>query len=67
MKKLLAIVLLLLPAAWAQAQGLDIGLVSGNEGSLPIAVVAMPYQGGQGAPDTAVCSTGSQFTSRLPR
>jgi TolB protein len=54
MKKLLAIVLLLFPAAWAQAQGLDIGLVSGNEGSLPIAVVAMPYQGSQGAPDTAV-------------
>jgi TolB protein len=42
--------LLLLPWSAAQAQGLDIGLVSGNEGSLPIVVVPMPYQGSMGAP-----------------
>jgi TolB protein len=40
----------------AQGQGLDIGLVSGNEGSLPIAVVPMPYQGSAGAPDTDVAA-----------
>ena len=45
---------LLLPWSAAQAQGLDIGLVSGNEGSLPITVVPMPYQGSAGAPDTDV-------------
>ena len=55
-KTLLALLLLLLPAAWAQAQGLDIGLVSGNEGSLPIAVVAMPYQGHGTVPDTDVAA-----------
>lgn len=54
--KLLALMLLslLLPWSAAQAQGLDIGLVSGNEGSLPITVVPMPYQGSAGAPDTDV-------------
>ncbi len=56
MKKLFALFVLLLPAALVQAQGLDIGLVSGNEGSLPIAVVAMPYQGRAGAPDTDVAA-----------
>jgi TolB protein len=50
----LALLFLLLPWSAAQAQGLDIGLVSGNEGSLPITVVPMPYQGSAGAPDTDV-------------
>jgi TolB protein len=56
MRRLLALLLLLLPIAAVQAQGLDIGLVSGNEGSLPIAVVPMPYQGSAGAPDTDVAA-----------
>ncbi len=34
---------LLLPAGLVRAQGLDIGLVTGNESALPIAVVPMPY------------------------
>ena len=55
MKRLLALLLfLLLPLSLANAQGLDIGLVSGNEGSLPIAVVPMPYQGSGTAPDTDI-------------
>ena len=54
MKRLLTLLLFLLPLSMAQAQGLDIGLVSGNEASLPIAVVPMPYQGAAGAPDTDV-------------
>ena len=54
MKRLLTFVLLLLPMAFAQAQGLDIGLVSGNEASLPIAVLPMPYQGSASAPDADV-------------
>jgi TolB protein len=54
MKYLLALLFLLLPLSAAQAQGLDIGLVSGNEGSLPIAVVPMPYRGTAAAPDTDV-------------
>ncbi len=54
MKRLLALLLLFLPFSLAGAQGLDIGLVSGNEGSLPIAVVPMPYQGSAAAPDTDV-------------
>ncbi len=54
MKRLLTLVLLLLPFSMLHAQGLDIGLVSGNEASLPIAVVPMPYQGSAGAPDTDV-------------
>jgi TolB protein len=56
MKRFLLLVLLSLGATFAQAQGLDIGLVSGNEGSLPIAVVPMPYQGAAGAPDTDVAA-----------
>ena len=56
MRRLLALLLLLLPFSLVQAQGLDIGLVSGNEGSLPIAVVPMPYQGSGGAPDTDVAA-----------
>ncbi len=54
MKRLLCWFLLLLPASLVQAQGLDIGLVSGNEASLPIVVVPMPYQGRNAAPDTDV-------------
>ena len=45
MRRLLALLLLLLPISLVQAQGLDIGLVSGNEGSLPIAVVPMQPPG----------------------
>ena len=45
---------LLLPLSAAQAQGLDIGLVVGNESALPITVVPMPYQGSGTAPDTDV-------------
>ena len=56
MRRLLALLFLLLPFSLVQAQGLDIGLVSGNEGSLPIAVVPMPYQGAGPAPDTDVAS-----------
>jgi len=57
MRRLLALVLLLIPFATVQAQqGLDIGLVTGNEGSLPITVVPMPYQGSAGAPDTDVAA-----------
>src|SRR4249919_1258933 len=56
MKVLLALLLLIVPLAGVQAQGLDIGLVSGNEGSLPIVVVPMPYQGSGGAPDTDVAA-----------
>jgi TolB protein len=54
MKRLAIWLLLLLPASMVQAQGLDIGLVSGNEASLPIVVVPMPYQGHNAAPDTDV-------------
>ena len=54
MKRLLTLLLLLLPLSSLHAQGLDIGLVSGNEGSLPIAVVPMPYQGSAGTPDADV-------------
>jgi TolB protein len=57
MRRLLALVLLLIPFTAVQAQqGLDIGLVTGNEGSLPITVVPMPYQGSSGAPDTDVAA-----------
>ena len=41
---------LLLPAGLVRAQGLDIGLVTGNESALPIAVVPMPYLGTSVAP-----------------
>jgi TolB protein len=55
---LLAVALLLaapfLTPATAAAQGLDAGVVSGNEAALPIAVVPMPYQGGGVAPETDV-------------
>jgi len=56
MRRLLALLLLLIPFGVVQAQGLDIGLVSGNEGSLPIVVVPMPYQGAGPAPDTDVAA-----------
>lgn len=54
MKRLLALLLLLLPLGSVHAQGLDIGLVVGNESALPIAVVPMPYLGSNVAPDTDV-------------
>ena len=54
MKRLLTLFLFLLPVSLLHAQALDIGLVSGNEASLPIAVVPMPYQGSGAAPDTDV-------------
>ncbi|MGH8050479.1 MAG: Tol-Pal system beta propeller repeat protein TolB [Arenimonas sp.] len=41
-------------AAPLSAQVLDLGVISGNEGSLPIAVVPMVYQGKLAAPDTQV-------------
>jgi TolB protein len=59
MKRLLTLIFLTICAfavSPARGQGLDIGLVSGNEGSLPIAVVPMPYQGAAGAPDTDVAA-----------
>ena len=59
MKRLLCLVFLTicsLAVSQAHGQGLDIGLVSGNEGSLPIAVVPMPYQGAGVAPDTDVAA-----------
>jgi len=56
MRRLLALLLLFIPIAAVQAQSLDIGLVTGNEGSLPITVVPMPYQGSAGAPDTDVAA-----------
>jgi len=43
-------------AAPAFAQGLDVGLVSGNDAALPIAVVPMEYQGSSAKPDTDVAS-----------
>jgi len=59
MKRLLCLMFLTLcavAAPHAHGQGLDIGLVSGNEGSLPIAVVPMPYQGAGAAPDTDIAA-----------
>jgi TolB protein len=47
---------LLLPIGQARAQGLDIGLVTGNESALPIAVVPMPYMGTSVAPDTDIAA-----------
>ena len=47
---------LLLPAGFVRAQGLDIGLVTGNESALPIAVVPMPYLGSSVAPDTDIAA-----------
>ncbi len=40
----------------AFAQGLDVGLVSGNDAALPIAVVPMEYQGSSAKPDTDVAA-----------
>ena len=56
LKKLLGALLLFFPLAGAQAQGLDIGLVVGNESALPIAVIPMPYQGSAVQPDTDVAA-----------
>ena len=47
---------LLLPFGQARAQGLDIGVVTGNEAALPIAVVPMPYLGTSVAPDTDIAA-----------
>ena len=47
---------LLLPAGLVRAQGLDIGIVSGREGALPIAIVPMPYLGTNVAPDTDIAA-----------
>lgn len=47
---------LLLPFGLVRAQGLDIGLVTGNEAALPIAVVPMPYLGTSVAPDTDIAA-----------
>src|SRR4249919_2914030 len=56
MNRLLACMLLFLTGYMSdvQAQGLDVGLVSGNDSALPIATVPMPYQGAGTAPDTDV-------------
>ena len=54
--RLLLAMTLALPVATASAQGLDAGLVVGNEAALPIAVVPMPYQGSATAPDTDVAA-----------
>ncbi len=56
MKRLFFLLVLSLSASVANAQGLDIGLVSGNESSLPIAVVPMPYQGSVVAPETDIAA-----------
>ena len=58
MNRLLTVLLavLLLPFGAVKAQGLDIGLVTGNEAALPIAVVPMPYVGTQAAPDTDIAA-----------
>ena len=47
---------LLLPFGSARAQGLDIGLVQGRDGALPITVVPMPYLGTSVAPDTDIAA-----------
>lgn len=56
MRRLLTVLLLVLASVAAPAfgQGLDIGLVTGNEAALPIAVVPMEYQGSSAKPDTVV-------------
>lgn len=56
---LLALVLpiaLFAQTAFAQDRGLEIDIIGGNAAALPIAVVPMPYQGGQGAPETDVAA-----------
>ncbi len=56
MKRILMSLLLLCAALSSQAFGqiLDVGLVTGNEGALKIAVVPMEYQGSSVKPDTDV-------------
>lgn len=58
MKGFLVRLLLLvsLPVSVAHGQGLDAGVVVGNEAALPIAVVPMPYQGSAAAPDADVAA-----------
>ncbi len=58
MRKLLTgwLCALALAASPAFAQGLDVGLVTGNDAALPIAVVPMEYQGSSAKPDTDVAS-----------
>ncbi len=58
MEKMLAALLLCLAsiATPAFAQGLDVGLVTGNDAALPIAVVPMEYQGSSAKPDTDVAA-----------
>ena len=58
MERFLVVLLLCLAsiAAPAFAQGLDVGLVTGNDAALPIAVVPMEYQGSSAKPDTDVAS-----------
>ena len=43
-------------AAPAFAQGLDVGLVTGNDAALPIAVSPMEYQGSSAKPDTDIAT-----------
>ncbi|MBS0192646.1 MAG: Tol-Pal system beta propeller repeat protein TolB [Proteobacteria bacterium] len=56
MKRFLSVWLCVLALACmpAFAQGLDVGLISGNDAALPIAVVPMEYQGSSAKPDTNV-------------
>ena len=56
MGRILAGLLLAFVSLWSQAfaQHLDVGLVTGNEGALKIAVVPMEYQGSSAKPDTDV-------------
>ena len=58
MKRLLTFLAfaLLLPFGYANAQGLDIGMVQGRDGALPITVVPMPYLGTSVAPDTDIAA-----------
>ena len=58
MKRLMIGLFLMLAciAAPAFAQGLDVGLVTGNDAALPIAVVPMEYQGSSAKPDTDVAA-----------
>jgi TolB protein len=51
---LLSLTFALAPLAAHAQGGLDIGTVVGNESSLPIAVVPMPYQGAGPAPETDI-------------
>lgn len=56
MKRILSCLLIVLAClvAPAFAQGLDVGLVTGSDAAIPIAVVPMEYQGSGAKPDTVV-------------